>query len=75
MRTELMSTGHERFAIGVRVYVSPTGACRASISPKAAGVAELDQAAVRDIAQWRYQQFPGPAQLSTCKPLTLRYAP
>jgi len=65
MRTELMSTGHERFAIGVRVYVSP----------KAAGVAELDQAAVRDIAQWRYQQFPGPAQLSTCKPLTLRYAP
>ena len=75
LRTALLATGHDRFEIGVRVCVAPDGAVSHVDLNESSGIAELDESALRDIAAWRYERFPGPGRLQTCKPLMLRYTP
>lgn len=75
LRTALFSTGQDRFAIGVRVCVTPDGTVSHVDLQQSSGIAELDQAALHDIAAWRYEQFAGPVRVQTCEPMTLNYAP
>jgi TonB family protein len=74
LNTALLAT-QDKYEIGVRICVSPSGAVSNVELQQSSGVAELDRAALHDIRAWQYEQFPGPATLQTCAPMTLSYAP
>ena len=74
LNTALLAT-QDKYDIGVRICVSTTGAVSRVDLTESSGVAELDRAALHDILSWQYETSPGPAQLQTCAPMTLSYAP
>jgi TonB family protein len=70
-----LSTTADRFALAVRVCVAPDGKVASVDIKHPSGIAALDRAAARDIADWQFESFTAPAHIRVCKQLGLAYEP
>jgi TonB family protein len=70
-----LSTTSDRFELAVRVCVQPDGKVTSVDIKQPSGMAELDRAAARDIADWQFEAFTAPANIRVCKQLDLGYEP
>jgi TonB family protein len=71
----LRDTGHDTLRASLRLCVAPDGSTASVDLEDSSGVPAFDDAALADVKAWRYQPFPAPEHLRTCKPITLVYSP
>jgi len=75
LRVALRGEGIERASANVRVCVAPSGAVTEVTLVSPTGVATLDAAIARDLAQWSYEPYRAPSTVRVCVPVAMTYLP